>query len=74
MMLTGGTFLDGYILGIVGPVSGKMTAELAISPVWDGLIAAGAFFGILIGSQLGGWAGDKSKGKSVSETASGFSH
>lgn len=55
----GGTFLDGYILGIVGPVSGKMTAELAISPVWEGLIAAGALFGILIGSPLGGWAGDK---------------
>ncbi|RQR21288.1 MFS transporter [Burkholderia sp. Bp9143] len=59
MVLTGGTFLDGYILGIVGPVSGKMTAELAISPVWEGLIAAGALFGILIGSPLGGWAGDK---------------
>jgi putative MFS transporter len=59
IVLTGGTFLDGYILGIVGPVSGKMTAELAISPVWEGLIAAGALFGILIGSPLGGWAGDK---------------
>nr|WP_057929747.1 MFS transporter [Burkholderia ambifaria] len=59
MVLTGGTFLDGYILGIVGPVSGKMTADLAISPVWEGLIAAGALFGILIGSPLGGWAGDK---------------
>lgn len=59
LVLTGGTFLDGYILGIVGPVSGKMTAELGISPVWEGLIAAGALFGILVGSPLGGWAGDK---------------
>ncbi|MFX1675866.1 MFS transporter [Paraburkholderia sp. A2WS-5] len=59
IVLTGGTFLDGYILGIVGPVSGKMTAELGISAVWEGLIAAGALFGILIGSPLGGWAGDK---------------
>lgn len=59
IVLTGGTFLDGYILGIVGPVSGKMTAELGISPVWEGLIAAGALFGILVGSPLGGWAGDK---------------
>ncbi len=59
IVLTGGTFLDGYILGIVGPVSGKMTAELAISPVWEGLIAAAALFGILVGSPLGGWAGDK---------------
>ncbi|HEX7683572.1 MAG TPA: MFS transporter [Trinickia sp.] len=59
IVLTGGTFLDGYILGIVGPVSGKMTADLAISPVWEGLIAAAALFGILVGSPLGGWAGDK---------------
>ncbi|KWK70569.1 MFS transporter [Burkholderia ubonensis] len=59
LVLAGGTFLDGYILGIVGPVSGKMTAELGISPVWEGLIAAGALFGILVGSPLGGWAGDK---------------
>jgi putative MFS transporter len=59
VVLTGGTFLDGYILGIVGPVSGKMTAELGISSVWEGLIAAAALFGILVGSPLGGWAGDK---------------
>lgn len=59
IVLTGGMFLDGYILGIVGPVTGKMTAELAISPFWEGLIAAGALFGILIGAPLGGWAGDK---------------
>ncbi len=54
IVMTGGMFLDGYILGIVGPVSSKMTADLAISPFWEGLIAAGALFGILIGSPLGG--------------------
>ncbi|WP_245546661.1 MFS transporter [Leeia oryzae] len=59
LVLTGGTFLDGYILGIVGPVTSHMTAELGISLFWEGLIAAGALFGILIGSPLGGWAGDK---------------
>lgn len=59
LVLTGGTFLDGYILGVVGPVASKMTAELGISVVWEGLIAAGALFGILFGSPLGGWAGDK---------------
>ncbi|BAK76636.1 general substrate transporter [Pseudogulbenkiania sp. NH8B] len=58
-VLAGGMFLDGYILGIVGPVAGKMTADLGISTVWEGLIAAGALFGILIGSPLGGWAADK---------------
>ncbi|APG89046.1 organic anion transporter family protein (plasmid) [Sinorhizobium americanum CCGM7] len=58
-VLTGGMLLDGYILGIVGPVSGEMSADLGVSAFWEGLIAAGALFGILIGSPLGGWAADK---------------
>ena len=58
-VLLGGTFLDGYILGIVGPVSARLTADLHISAFWEGLIAAGALFGILFGSPLGGWASDK---------------
>ncbi|WP_321945316.1 MFS transporter [Paraburkholderia sp. J10-1] len=58
-VLTGGMFLDGYILGIVGPVTARLTAELGTSTLWEGLIAAGALFGILFGSPLGGWAADK---------------
>lgn len=58
-VLTGGMFLDGYILGIVGPVAARMTAELHISVFWEGLIAAAALFGILFGSPLGGWAADR---------------
>ncbi|KWF91852.1 MFS transporter [Burkholderia cepacia] len=58
-VLAGGTFLDGYILGIVGPVGERLTADLGISMFWEGLIAAGALFGILFGSPLGGWAADK---------------
>ena len=58
-VLTGGMFLDGYILGIVGPVSARLTADLGVSTFWEGLIAAGALFGILFGSPLGGWAADK---------------
>lgn len=59
IVLIGGMFLDGYILGIVGPLSDTITLDLQISTVWEGLIAAGALFGILVGSPLGGWAGDK---------------
>ncbi len=58
-VLAGGMFLDGYILGIVGPVAGTMTADLGLSTFWEGLIAAGPLFGILFGSPIGGWAGDK---------------
>lgn len=58
-VLTGGMFLDGYILGIVGPITAKMTAALGVSTFWEGLIAAGALFGILFGAPLGGWAADR---------------
>lgn len=58
-VLAGGMFLDGYILGIFGPVTRSMTTDLNLSTLWEGLIAAGPLFGILVGSPLGGWAGDK---------------
>ncbi|WP_423182929.1 MFS transporter [Arthrobacter sp. NyZ413] len=58
-VLAGGMFLDGYILGIVGPVAGSLTADLGLSTVWEGLIAAGPLFGIFFGSPVGGWAADK---------------
>jgi MFS transporter, putative metabolite transport protein len=58
-VLCGGMFLDGYILGIIGPVIGTITDELQFSAVWEGLIGAAALFGIFIGSPLGGWLGDK---------------
>jgi putative MFS transporter len=58
-VMTGGMFLDGYILGIVGPVTAKLTADLGVSTFWEGAIAAAALFGILFGSPLGGWAADK---------------
>ncbi|MER9136096.1 sugar porter family MFS transporter [Mesorhizobium sp. M0830] len=58
-VMIGGMFLDGYILGIIGPVTGEMTADMGISELWMGLIAAAPLFGIFIGSPLGGWATDK---------------
>ncbi|MEV7604038.1 hypothetical protein AB0N65_01185 [Paenarthrobacter sp. NPDC089322] len=54
IVLAGGMFLDGYILGIFGPVTGSMTADLDLSTYWEGLIAAGPLFGILLGSPIGG--------------------
>lgn len=58
-VLVGGMFLDGYILGIIGPVTATMSAELTLSPLWTGLIAAAALIGIFIGAPIGGWATDK---------------
>src|SRR5262245_5452620 len=58
-VLIGGMLLDGYILGVIGPVTESMKADLGMSTWEMSLVAAAALFGILIGSPLGGWAGDK---------------
>ncbi|HKS02644.1 MAG TPA: MFS transporter [Arthrobacter sp.] len=58
-VLIGGMFLDGYVLGIIGPVSGTMAEDLQLTAVWQGLIAAAALIGILIGSPVGGWISDR---------------
>lgn len=58
-VLTGGMLLDGYILGVIGPVTDVMKADMGMSTVDMGLAASAALFGILVGSPLGGWAGDK---------------
>jgi MFS transporter, putative metabolite transport protein len=58
-VLIGGMFLDGYILGIIGPVAGVIKEDLQISAAFEGLIAAAALLGILVGSPIGGWAADK---------------
>ena len=58
-VLIGGMLLDGYILGIIGPVTTPMKEDLGMSTWEMSLVASMALFGILIGSPLGGWAGDK---------------
>jgi putative MFS transporter len=59
IVLVGGMLLDGYILGIIGPVTPTLEKELGLSATEIGLIASMALLGILIGSPLGGWAADK---------------
>jgi putative MFS transporter len=58
-VLVGGMFLDGYILGVIGPATGLIQSDLGVSDLWIGLIAAGTLFGIFVGAPLGGWATDK---------------
>jgi MFS transporter, putative metabolite transport protein len=58
-VLIGGMFLDGYILGIIGTVISTISTELSFTPLWEGLIVASTLIGILVGSPIGGWLGDK---------------
>lgn len=58
-VLVGGMFLDGYILGIIGTVIGRISTDLQFTSLWSGLIAASTLIGILVGSPLGGWLSDR---------------
>ncbi|WP_411686625.1 MFS transporter [Acinetobacter pseudolwoffii] len=56
---SGGPFLDGYVLSVIGVVMLQMTNDLQLSALWQGLIAASALIGVFIGGFLGGWITDK---------------
>lgn len=58
-VLIGGTIIDGYILGIIGPVTATLRTDLGMDSTQVGLLAAMALIGILIGSPAGGWAADR---------------
>lgn len=73
VVLLGGMFLDGYILGIIGPISGTMADELQISAFWEGLIAAAALVGIFIGGPIGGGPPTSGAGNPYSPSTSRFS-
>ncbi|MCX2730707.1 MFS transporter [Saccharopolyspora sp. NFXS83] len=59
IVVAGGMFIDGYVLGIVGTVIGTITTDLDMSVYGEGLIGAAALIGIFAGGPLGGWAADK---------------
>ena len=54
----GGSFVDGYILSIIGVVMMQMSTALSLSSFWEGMIAASALIGIFFGGFMGGWFTD----------------
>lgn len=55
----GGSFVDGYVLSIVGVALVQMAAGLNLNSFWQGMIAASALIGIFFGGFLGGWLTDR---------------
>ncbi|WP_271408688.1 MFS transporter [Pseudomonas sp. Q1-7] len=55
----GGSFVDGYVLSIIGVVMVQVTTALNLSSFWQGLIAASALVGIFFGGFLGGWLSER---------------
>jgi MFS transporter, putative metabolite transport protein len=56
---TGGYFVDGYILGMIGIALALLAPQLGLGAVWTGLIGASALAGIFIGGLIFGWVTDK---------------
>ncbi len=51
----GGSFVDGYVLSIIGVCLVQMTVALGLTSFWQGMIAASALIGIFFGGFVGGW-------------------
>ncbi|WP_260961235.1 MFS transporter [Pseudomonas citri] len=55
----GGSFVDGYVLSIIGVALVHISQALALDPFWEGMIASSALIGIFFGGFLGGWLTDR---------------
>ncbi|AIR90652.1 MFS transporter [Pseudomonas cremoricolorata] len=55
----GGSFVDGYVLSIVGVAMAQMSVGLGLTSFWQGMIAASALIGIFFGGFCGGWLTDR---------------
>jgi putative MFS transporter len=56
---SGGPFLDGYVLSIIGVAMVQLTPSLHLTTTQQGLLGASALIGIFFGAPLGGWATDR---------------
>lgn len=55
----GGSFIDGYVLSIIGIAMTKVSPALGLNAFWEGLIAASALIGIFFGGFIGGVLTDR---------------
>jgi MFS transporter, putative metabolite transport protein len=56
---SGGPFLDGYVLSIIGVAMVQITPQMELSGSAQGLIGAGALIGIFLGAFAGGYLTDR---------------
>ena len=55
----GGVFSDGFGLGIIGISLGAASFQLALTPVWMGLLGGASLLGLFAGALLTGPAADR---------------
>ena len=56
---SGGPFLDGYVLSIIGVAMVQITPQLGLSDSAQGLLGASALIGVFLGAFAGGYLTDK---------------
>lgn len=56
---SGGPFLDGYVLVMIGVALEKLTPELQLDSHWLGLLGASTLVGLFIGTSLFGYISDR---------------
>ncbi len=56
---SGGPFLDGYLLSVIGVALVQITPALHLTTVWEGLIASSTLIGMFFGGALGGGLTDR---------------
>ncbi|WP_328634872.1 MFS transporter [Streptomyces sp. NBC_00356] len=65
VVIAGGMFIDGFILGSTGVVMPTISKDLGLSSAGEGLIAAAALLGIFLGGPVGGYLADRFGRKSM---------
>jgi putative MFS transporter len=55
---SGGPFLDGYVLAIIGVALVQLGPALAMSTQWSALVGAAALVGLFVGASVGGYLTD----------------
>ncbi|GAA0527150.1 MFS transporter [Saccharopolyspora subtropica] len=56
---SGGPFLDGYILSVIGVAITGATRELELTSFLEGVVGAAALVGVLVGGFVFGWVTDR---------------
>ncbi len=59
LFASGGPFLDGYVLSIIGVALVQISPDFGLSSAQEGLVGASALVGIFLGAFAGGWLTDK---------------
>ena len=55
---SGGPFLEGYVLGIIGVALSRLGTDIEISNSMSGLLGIAALVGLFLGAAVGGWLTD----------------